>query len=288
MGDHMKKILPVGAALAALLGGSAFAADMRPAPAYAPPPPAYNWTGGYWGVNVGYSWGDARFDSAFSSAAAGVPLANAAISERQNIDGVIGGVQGGYNYQSGIWVWGWETDIQASGQKGGSTFAGALGTGIGPIPFTATTDHKLEWFGTARTRLGFLWSPNVLVYATGGVAYGEVKDSAIINASTAGGAVRAQVVDTFKDVKAGWTLGAGIEGALGNGWSAKVEYLYIDLGETERTGSAVVLATGAGTVFVANANQTFRTTDNIVRAGLNYKFGSGGFFGTLFGGGGGY
>jgi outer membrane immunogenic protein len=285
MGDHMKKILPVGAALAALLGGSAFAADMRPAPAYAPPPPAYNWTGGYWGVNVGYSWGDARFDSAFSSAAAGVPLANAAISERQNIDGVIGGVQGGYNYQSGIWVWGWETDIQASGQKGGSTFAGALGTGIGPIPFTATTDHKLEWFGTARTRLGFLWSPNVLVYATGGVAYGEVKDSAIINASTAGGAVRAQVVDTFKDVKAGWTLGAGIEGALGNGWSAKVEYLYIDLGETERTGSAVVLATGAGTVFVANANQTFRTTDNIVRAGLNYKFGSGGFFGTLFGGG---
>ena len=73
------------------------------------------------------------------------------------------------------------------------------------------------------------------------------------------------VTNTFKDVKAGWTVGAGLEGALGGGWSTKVEYLYIDLGKTEQT-----LATpGLGTL----VTETRRTTDNIVRVGLNYKWG---------------
>src|SRR5262249_55604426 len=75
--------------------------------------------------------------------------------------------------------------------------------------------------------------------------------------------------------------GAGIEGALWGGWSAKLEYLYIDLGKTEQTATATTAANlavvgipGVGTVLSANANQSFRTTDNIVRVGLNYKWGS--------------
>ena len=103
----------------------------------------------------------------------------------------------------------------------------------------------------------------------------QVKDSATLNGSIAGGAITAGVVTNFKDVKAGWTAGAGIEGALGNGWSAKVEYLYIDLGKTEQTAAASVTGAGVGTLFATNANQTFRDTDNIVRVGLNYKFGGG-------------
>jgi outer membrane immunogenic protein len=281
----MKKLLLATTAFVALAGASANAADMRARPAYAPPPAVYNWTGGYWGGNIGYGWGDAKYDAAFNSAILGVPLAGTGISESQKIDGVIGGLQAGYNYQFGAWVWGWETDFQWSGQKGGSTFGGALGTIVGPIPFTVTTDHKLEWFGTARSRLGFLWGPNTLIYATGGVAYGQVKDSAIVNLAAAGGAVTAQAVATFKDVKAGWTVGAGIEGALGNGWSAKLEYLYIDLGKTEQSAAAALNVTGVGTVLAANANQTFRTTDNIVRVGLNYKWGPGGPLGMLLGGG---
>ena len=96
---------------------------------------------------------------------------------------------------------------------------------------TLTTDHKLDWFGTSRTRLGVLWTPNVLLYGTAGVAYGQVKDTATITAAGVGTSVTA----TFKDVKAGWTAGAGIEGRIGGGWTAKLEYLYIDLGKTEQT-----------------------------------------------------
>jgi outer membrane immunogenic protein len=73
-----------------------------------------------------------------------------------------------------------------------------------------------------------LWSPNVLLYGTAGVAYGQVKDTATITAPGA------SVTGTFKDVKAGWTAGAGVEGTIGGGWTAKLEYLYIDLGKTEQ------------------------------------------------------
>ena len=276
----MKKLLLAGAALTALFGGLANAADMGARPAYAPPPPAYNWTGGYWGGNIGYSWGQAKNDSAASTTNLGVVVNGNALSESQKIDGVIGGFQTGYNYQFGAWVWGWETDFQWSGQKGGSTLTGTLVTGVGPRPATLTTDHKLEWFGTARSRLGFLWGQYALVYGTAGIAYGQVKDSVILNVGAA--PVTAAAIDSFKDVKAGWTVGAGIEGALGNGWSVKLEYLYIDLGKTELTSARAVNVGGA--VIATNANQTFRTTDNIFRVGLNYKWGPGGPLG-LFGGG---
>jgi outer membrane immunogenic protein len=242
----MKKLLLATTAFAVLAATAAGAADLRARPAYTPPPPppVYTWTGLYWGANVGYSWGQSKYEASF----AGVGT----VSSSQDIDGVIGGVQSGYNYQFGAWVFGFETDIQASGQKGGSTFA------ISPLT-TVTTDRKLEWFGTSRSRLGFLWTPNVLVYGTAGLAYGKVKNSATITT----GAVSS--IATFKDVKAGWTAGGGLEAALGGGWSAKVEYLYIDLGKTEDTDINPA------------ASETWRTTDNIVRVGLNYKFGGGGY-----------
>ncbi|HEY7661554.1 MAG TPA: outer membrane beta-barrel protein [Xanthobacteraceae bacterium] len=275
----MKKLLLATTAFVVLAAASANAADLA-RPAYAPPPPAYSWTGMYWGANIGYGWGSSKFDAALNATTlGGTALASTAISESQKIDGVIGGVQSGYNYQFGGWVWGWETDFQASGQKGGSTFAGvATVPAIAlAVPYTVTTDHKLEWFGTARSRLGFLWSPNVLVYGTAGVAYGQVKDSAAINLTTAGGAVTANALATFKDWKAGWTAGAGIESTWGGGWSWKLEYLYIDLGKTEHTAAAALNVTGVGTVLATTANQTFRTTDNVVRLGLNYKWGGGGY-----------
>jgi outer membrane immunogenic protein len=246
----MKKLLLAGVAATALFGGSALAADLR-RPAYTPPPPppppVYSWTGLYWGGNIGYSWGNAKNEATV--------LGVGTFSESPKIDGVIGGLQSGYNYQFGAWVWGLETDVQASGQKGSSTF---------PLsPFTTlTTDHKLEWLGTSRSRLGFLATPNILLYGTAGVAYGQVKDSFTVSGI-------APAVATVRDVKAGWTAGGGIEGAFGGGWSAKLEYLYIDLGKLEQT-----LSTPFGT-------ETFssRVTDNIVRVGLNYRWGGGGYGG---------
>ena len=267
----MKKLLLATTAFVALAATAASAADLRPA--YRPaPPPAYSWNGWYIGGNVGYSWGNAKYDSTTSTSVFGVIVSGNSISESQKIDGVIGGVQTGYNYQFGGWVWGWETDFQGSGQKGGRTLTGALATAVGPVPATLVTDHKLEWFGTARSRLGFLWGQNVLVYGTAGIAYGQVKDSAALSVGVA--PVTASAIATFKDVKAGWTAGAGIEGALGGGWSAKLEYLYIDLGKTELTSAAAVTVAGVGTV-ATNTTQTLRTTDNIVRVGLNYKWGGG-------------
>lgn len=116
--------------------------------------------------------------------------------------------------------------------------------------------------GSARRAPAWASTPNVLLYGTAGVAYGEVKDSATVNVVGVGSAT-----STFKDLKAGWTAGAGIEGAFGGGWSAKLEYLYVDLGKTEFT----VATPGLGTF----ATETRRTTDNIVRVGLNYKWGGG-------------
>jgi outer membrane immunogenic protein len=249
----MKKLLLATSALVVLLGvGCASAADLRPRPAYAPPPPppVYTWTGLYWGVNIGYSWGHAKDEETLRGVGT--------FSESQKVDGVIGGFQSGYNYQFGQWVLGAETDIQASGQKGGSTFQ------ITTLPVTTmTTDHKLTWFGTSRTRLGVLWTPNVLLYGTAGVAYGQVKDSATITAPGA------SVNGTFKDVKAGWTAGAGIEGTWGGGWTWKLEYLYLDFGKTEQTLGTPAL----GQVIT----ETRRFTDNIVRVGLNYRWGGGAY-----------
>jgi outer membrane immunogenic protein len=247
----MKKLFLATTAFVVLAAASAGAADMSAQPVYTPPAPVYSWTGIYWGGNVGYSWGQSKTDGTL--AGFGVTL-----TESQDMDGVIGGAQTGYNYQFGAWVFGLEADIQASGQKGGSTFQVA-----GFPTATLTTDHKLEWFGTARPRLGVLATPNLLLYGTGGVAFGQVKDS--YAATIAGlGTVATATVD---DVKAGWTAGAGIEGAFGGGWSAKVEYLYIDLGKLQQT----VTLPLAG--FTATFNS--HVTDNIVRVGLNYKWGAG-------------
>ena len=158
----MKKLFLATTAFVVLAVASAGAADMSAQPVYTPPAPVYSWTGIYWGGNVGYSWGQSKTDGTL--AGFGVTL-----TESQDTDGVIGGAQTGYNYQFGAWVLGLEADIQASGQKGGSTFQV-----LGLPTATLTTDHKLEWFGTARPRLGVLATPNLLLYGTGGVAFGQV------------------------------------------------------------------------------------------------------------------
>ena len=189
----MKRFL-LTSALAVLSVGSAYGADMAPRPA--PPPPVYTWTGLYWGVNVGYSWGEAKNDATLQVA----PGVFGTASASRKVDGAIGGFQSGYNYQFGQWVWGFETDIQASGQKGSD----ALQIAAGVPPTFLNTEHKLTWFGTSRSRLGVLWSPNTLLYGTFGVAYGKVKEDAVISR----GAQSASL--NFQDVKAGWTAGASV------------------------------------------------------------------------------
>ena len=247
----MKKFLATSA-LIVFSVGSAYAADLRPAPS-PPPPPAYSWNGLYWGVNIGYSWGQSKNDLTLQVA----PGVFGTASASRDVNGVIGGFQSGYNYQFGQWVLGLETDIQASGQKGSSVYGIAPGV-------TLSADHKLPWFGTSRTRLGVLVSPTVLLYGTAGIAYGQVKEDYTHTVAGVG-----STNSNFKNVRAGWTAGAGVEGVIGGGWTAKLEYLYMDLGEQ----TSNIATPGQGTV----SNWSNRVTDNIVRVGFNYRWGGGAY-----------
>jgi outer membrane immunogenic protein len=121
-----------------------------------------------------------------------------------------------------------------------------------------TNEEKLPWVGTLRARIGILPSQKWLVYATGGLAYGEVQSSGSV---TVGGTTASGSSDS---VRAGWTAGGGVEAALWGAWSVKVEYLYVDLGHVSDT----YTGTGIFTPVMTNSH----VTDNIVRAGLNYHF----------------
>ena len=214
----MKRYFLATLATMALAGGSANAADLaRPMPRVAPAPVAavYKWTGPYFGVTVGYSWGRLTTDRTATFAPIGFPGAVTVLnSESQDVDGIVGGVTSGINWQFGAWVWGLEHDISASGQEGETTVP--FLTPVGTINITA--DHKLKWFGTARSRLGFLWADWVLVYATAGVAYGQLTSDFTL---TATGVVGPLAALNFKSTRAGYTIGGGIEGAFGGGWSGR-------------------------------------------------------------------
>jgi outer membrane immunogenic protein len=266
----MKRMLIGIAAVASLLSTGAVAADLAPytkaAPVYVAP--IYNWTGFYIGGNVGYSWGRSR-DTATLTTGAGTVLFTDVASSR--MDGVVGGGQMGYNYQTANWLWGIETDFQGTGQRSNHLFTCPTGVCTPPFGVVAVFpgpavpvaySQKLEWFGTFRGRVGVAVVPTVVLYATGGFAYGDVKT----NATVAG------VGPASSDnVQVGWTVGGGVEAALGNSaWTAKLEYLYMDIGRANGTIATTTGALGGGTL-VATYNS--RITDNIVRVGLNYRFG---------------
>jgi outer membrane immunogenic protein len=258
----MKRIL-IGIAAIASLTTSALAADLAPAPrTYAKAPvyvdPGYNWTGFYVGGNIGYSWGRSN-DTSTVTNAAGVVLATSTGSS--NLNGVVGGGQIGYNWQVQSWVWGLEADIQGTGEQGSRAFSYTTApiAGINLVPGVVVPlvlSQKINWFGTVRGRAGVLVSPKVLLYVTGGLAYGEVNSSETI-AALAG--------LSTSNTNLGWTVGAGIEGVIGGNWTAKLEYLYVDLGTV--SGSFTPVAGGV------TSSYSSRITDNVLRVGLNYKFG---------------
>ncbi len=286
----MKRTLIASAAFASLLvATSAFAADL---PVYTKAPPVavvYDWTGYYIGTNVGYSFGRGSTDgnitgtqnvSVFRTAgptlvsSVNTALPTLPLTGRADVNGFIGGGQLGYNWQRDQWVFGLEGDIQFSNERGSGDVCTVAGCPAGSFQFTR--DYKLDWFGTARGRVGFLPAERILLYATGGLAYGGFSGSSWTLPMNIG---------TWSSTNVGWTVGAGAEAALGSNWSIKFEYLYMDLGHAGGSSATVVNATNAANTPSAGFNTTttqtlanvFNTkfTDNIVRVGLNYKFGGG-------------
>ena len=269
----MKRILI--AAIATVSATSAMAADLpMKQPVYTKAPvyvePIYDWTGFYVGGNLGYSWGRSSDTSTITNGAGTIVFSSV---DRTDLNGIVGGGQIGYNWQMQNWLFGFEADIQGTGEKGthgylcpqSTCLPNIVGAAVvlGPA-VTEALSQKIDWFGTVRGRIGLLAAPKVLLYATGGLAYGEVASNATIAPVTTGISAAIPGANT---TNVGWTLGAGVEGAIGGNWTARLEYLYVDLGRV--SGS---FATTIGTTALTT-NFSSRVTDNILRAGVNYKFG---------------
>ncbi|SNB58527.1 outer membrane immunogenic protein [Rhodoplanes sp. JGI PP 4-B12] len=264
----------------------------------APPPPpkaaVATWTGYYAGVNIGYGIGDdpttvsTVSGAAFPGLTPGTPIYGAPRSFSIDPKGVIGGGQVGYNLQfAPSWVAGFEADIQGSGMRNQQNCIIPCGAPISTVPTgfltffpvtfsTLSEEHKIDWFGTVRGRFGYAAGP-VLVYATGGLAYGEVNRNGNVVGQTnfiLGGTVNSFAGSySASSTKAGWTLGGGVEGQLTTNWSVKAEYLYIDLGTTTDSFSTFYTSgfPATGQAGLRTVTSSFR--ENIFRAGLNYKWG---------------
>jgi outer membrane immunogenic protein len=263
----MKRIWIASAAFASLLTATnASAADL---PAYTKAPvvaAVYDWTGLYIGTNLGYSWGRGSTDGNVTGTqtvvgnAAVTTLPALPLTGRADVNGFIGGGQLGYNWQRGTWLFGLEGDIQFSNERGSGGVCTVAGCPATSTVFTR--DYKLDWFGTARGRVGFLPAERLLLYVTGGLAYGNFSGSSITSPLDIG---------TWSSLRAGWTVGAGAEAALGNNWSVKFEYLYMDLGHVGGS-SAINRTVVGGTTTTLSYIFNTRFTDNIARVGLNYHF----------------
>lgn len=225
----MRKTLFTSAAVMALLAGPALAADMpirTPKPAYKAPyaMPVYNWSGPYVGVTAGYGWGDSTHTDPTAGTTSG----------SFDVNGWLVGGTFGYNWQQGAGVFGLEADFSWSNVDGGN----AGGTLVAPVR------TELDYLGTLRARAGFVADAS-LFYVTGGAAFADVR------ASMPG-------VASGSDWRWGWTAGAGVETMLSQNWTAKLEYLYVDLGDK--------------TYYTAANPTRADLTSHIVRVGLNYKY----------------
>ncbi len=167
---------------------------------------AYSWAGPYIGGNIGYGWGDVSNNPATPS-------------------GVFGGIQAGYNFQTGPWVFGIEGDIQ--GNSASERFA--------------VWKFSNPWFGTVRGRAGYALN-NILFYGTAGLAFGSLRAETLAFSET--------------KTSVGWTAGLGAEIGITQNWSAKVEYLYVDLSDSR------FITTGS----------THGYQSNLIRLGVNYRF----------------
>jgi outer membrane immunogenic protein len=248
--------------------GSVHAADM-PFPVKAPPMPSCAWCGWYAGANGGYGWGDAtgsisNFSTTPNNVNFGPPLAAGAAPTFLGIkpEGGFGGGQFGYNWVMSNWLLGVEADLQGA-NIGHATTIVFPGAPEFDSTLSAGRDH-IDWFGTARGRLGMTFG-NVLFYGTAGLAYGGVS-SAVSDRDTSPAAAN-NFTGSTRETRFGWAAGAGAEWMFAPKWSVKTEYLHVDLGSSNTTMVDPVNAPGAF------ATYRFRHEFDSARVGVNYHLG---------------
>jgi outer membrane immunogenic protein len=222
----------------------------------------WTWAGYYLGINGGYSSGKAGTDAFNDSMIAGATFAT---TSSYNLRGEVLGIQTGYNFALGGWVFGLEGDLQLSGQRANPTFVcpGAICNPAGSVTAAFDQNQKLEWFGTLRARLGAA-TPAALVYVTGGAAVaGLITSGTVFGFDPNSNPITNPF--SYVTVNPGWTVGGGVEARLIGNWTGKIEYLYLDFG------SMTTSINNQG-VMTLTASFNSHVTDNLVRAGINYKF----------------
>lgn len=285
----------------AAISSSTFAADLPSIKLAPTPAPVPMWTGFYVGVNAGGTWSNNSpvniTTLPFTSGTNGgywqtASQATGSVQTGNNA-GFIGGGQIGYNWQARYgtynFVAGVEADIQgiATGYGGGTGLVNIIPVGAaGNNLSSVTANTSLSWIGTVRGRLGYLFTPTLLIYGTGGLAYGgtNLKVSTFQNlqdhevgvgfdltlASAAFGS------SSIASTPVGWTVGGGLEWMFLPNWSAKAEYLYYSLGSLNSslftTGLGYLNGAYIGTKNLYSSNASTNFTGNIVRAGVNYHF----------------
>ena len=319
----MKKSLASAIALSALIATSSFAADLpsRKEPIVTPPPPPM-WAGFYAGLNIGYGFGQSS-----SVSTSGIPVDPWAQNARRtfgrftetsralaaangdvigvNQNGVIGGGQIGYNYE--VYqrvIVGVETDIQGSGISGsGNKYGSEVDTlnygGIQPLVDRTTygggaVNAGINWFGTLRGRIGYLVTPDLMLFGTGGFTYGEVygrvdpsavsvftiaQSSANNRGRYEGTQIGVPSNGNKTALNTGWNAGGGFEWMFSPNWSTKIEAFYYNLGQQSVSSALAtsqitprVLAVANFTGWQLYSSNVINYNGIILRAGLNYHF----------------
>jgi iron complex outermembrane recepter protein len=206
------------------------------------PLPAVDWTGIYLGVNGGFTFGGSDWTDSVTGSSSNV----------FNTSGFVFGGTVGANYQAGSWVVGVEADGDWADSHGFGTFTTTSPTSL----CAGGCLTKNSWLATGRSRAGYAFD-RFLVYGTGGAAFGNVQANFSLDPVSSA-------------TKAGWTAGVGVEVAVAPHWSAKAEYLIIDLGGSCTANCAIQNANGPPVI----SNVAVKFNESIVRGGINYKFGS--------------
>lgn len=268
-GKKLMKVLAIVLSTFIASAASASAADLSPSLYTKAPPPiaaVYNWTGWYVGANGGWAFNNnttgnlTSFTDLFAGAVAqgSTPSFLAA-----NHEGGFGGGQVGYNWQTANWVFGLEADFQ--GADIGKTSTTIFRFADGRVLTVSTGRDHIDWFGTVRGRAG-VTAGSALFYATGGLAYGDVKTavSSVANPTTAG-----NNYGNASDTRVGWAAGGGVEWNFASSWTLRGEYLHINLGQSNVTMSDPVNFPGT------TATYRFAHVVDAVRVGVNYRIGTG-------------
>jgi outer membrane immunogenic protein len=249
-------------------------------------PPAYDWTGFYIGENGGYTWNRVNAPETPGDAASATAIVP--VTPSFDLKGWAGGITQGFNWQvNDRWVAGAEADFQISSIAGNGN---AAVTNIVGLPFNYgvfSASQRTEWFGTVRPRVGYLATSNLMIFATGGVAFGRTNVSGDLTLTSPGSTVISGANTAFlcanpptapfggptcfsgsdAHTSVGWAAGAGVEYNFFKRWSLKLEYLYVDLGSQTTPLYAVTTLGSPPSVVNLRTDAAF----NMVRAGFNWR-----------------